>query len=84
MDEDWHKSSYSGYNGDCVEWRKSSYSTSNGHCVQWRKSSHSGSNGHCVEVAGGVQVRDSKDPGGPVLTFTPAEWRAFIATLKAA
>jgi hypothetical protein len=22
-------------------------------------------------------MRDSKDPDGPVLTFTPAEWEAF-------
>ncbi len=27
---------------------------------------------------GGVEVRDSKDRGGPVLRFTPAEWRAFL------
>lgn len=29
-----------------------------------------------------VAVRDSKDPAGPVLTFTPAEWTAFIAGAK--
>ena len=82
-DPAWSKSSYSTANGDCVEWRKSSHSTSNGHCVQWRKSSHSNLNGSCVEVADRVQVRDSKDPDGPVLTFTPAEWQAFINGLKA-
>ena len=54
----------------------------------WRKSSHSGSNGgDCVEVAGHlpdvVAVRDSKDPGGPVLAFTPDDWRAFTAAIKA-
>jgi hypothetical protein len=46
----------------------------------WHKSSHSGANG-CVEVAHGddrVAVRDSKDPSGPVLLFTPHEWRAFL------
>lgn len=45
----------------------------------WRKSSFSSPN-NCVEVAmlpDGVAVRDSKDPGGPVLIFTPAEWDAF-------
>ena len=47
----------------------------------WIKSSLSFSNGNCVEVAalpGGVGVRNSRDPDGPVLRFTPAEWRAFL------
>ncbi|WP_419197636.1 DUF397 domain-containing protein [Microbispora hainanensis] len=48
----------------------------------WRKSSISGDNGgQCVEVAtnlpGTVAVRDSKDPGGPKLLFTPTEWQAL-------
>jgi hypothetical protein len=50
--------------------------------VQWVKSSLSFSNGNCVEVAGlpggGIGVRDSKDVTGPVLCFTPSEWRAFL------
>ncbi|HXF20628.1 MAG TPA: DUF397 domain-containing protein [Streptosporangiaceae bacterium] len=54
----------------------------------WRKSSYSGGNGgNCVEVAvlaGGRRVvRDSKDPAGPALTFSPAAWRAFTARLRA-
>ncbi|MEV4491167.1 DUF397 domain-containing protein [Micromonospora coxensis] len=48
----------------------------------WRKSTRSGQ-GECVEVAdnlpGVVGVRDSKDPTGPVLTFTSRSWRAFVA-----
>lgn len=48
----------------------------------WVKSSLSFSNGACVEVAdlqdGIVGVRHSKDPSGPVLRFTPAEWHAFL------
>jgi hypothetical protein len=55
--------------------------------AKWRKSSHSsGNGGQCVEVAqnlpGAVAVRDSKDPDGPVLAFSFAEWRAFTARLK--
>ena len=53
----------------------------------WRKSSSSGGNGNCIEVAanlpGMVAVRDSKDPEGPVLTFSPAQWRAFATQVKA-
>lgn len=30
-----------------------------------------------------VAVRDFKDPGGPRLTFSPGEWRAFTARIKA-
>lgn len=47
----------------------------------WRKASYSQGNGNCVETAvlpeGGRAVRDSKDPNGPILTFTAPEWRAF-------
>jgi len=48
---------------------------------RWVKSSFSFSNGNCVEVAGlgrMVGLRDSKDPEGPVLHFTPSEWSAFL------
>lgn len=63
--------------------------------VTWRKSSYSnGSGGSCVEIAGValrngmpstrmVAVRDSKDRTGPVLVFTPGQWRAFTARVKA-
>jgi hypothetical protein len=48
----------------------------------WKKSSKSGGNGgECVEVRrynGAVQVRDSKDPDGPVLTFSPQQWAEFV------
>ena len=55
--------------------------------ADWRKSSYSGTNGGaCVEVArnlpGVVAVRDSKDPHGPALVFTRADWAAFTAALR--
>jgi hypothetical protein len=47
----------------------------------WRKAAASKPDGNCVELAqlsdGGVAVRDSKDPEGPMLRFTAAEWAAF-------
>ncbi|MGW3361494.1 DUF397 domain-containing protein [Streptosporangium canum] len=53
----------------------------------WIKSSYSGSNGgNCVEVAalsGGCRgIRDSKNPLGPALVFTPDEWNAFVGGVK--
>ena len=55
---------------------------------RWRKSSYSGTAGNCVEVTvlgrDTWGVRDSKDPTGPVLTFTADEWTAFTLTVKCA
>ncbi|MET8119673.1 DUF397 domain-containing protein [Micromonospora sp. NPDC005189] len=49
--------------------------------ADWRTSTRSSGNGNCVEVAtpdGQAAVRDSKDRSGPVLTFGPSAWRAFV------
>ncbi|MEV4316497.1 DUF397 domain-containing protein [Actinocrispum sp. NPDC049592] len=51
----------------------------------WRKSSYSGAGNDCVEIAlvdNGAGIRDSKNPGGPVLIFGAAEWSAFLAAAK--
>jgi hypothetical protein len=53
---------------------------------RWRKSSYSGNGGgNCVEVASvpsHVAVRDSKNPGGPALSFAPGTWRAFTRRIR--
>jgi hypothetical protein len=55
--------------------------------AEWRTSTFSGGNGSCVEVAsnlpGIIAVRDSKDRQGPALVFTPDEWTAFLAGVRA-
>ncbi|WP_433622361.1 DUF397 domain-containing protein [Nocardia sp. CA-120079] len=52
----------------------------------WFKSSRSASQDTCVEIAhldrGMVGVRDSKNPTGPALVFSPVEWDAFMAGLQ--
>ena len=55
--------------------------------TRFRKSSFSGCNG-CVEVAllpdgESVAVRDSKDISLEPRVFTPMEWEAFVAGVKA-
>jgi hypothetical protein len=52
----------------------------------WHKSTRSGPNcDNCVEVAfvsGAIAVRDSKNPSGAALIFTPDEWDAFVGGAK--
>lgn len=57
--------------------------TASGITGAWIKSSYSGpTGGNCMEVAfladGHVAVRNSRQPGGPALVFTRAEWDAFL------
>ncbi len=54
----------------------------------WAKSSYSDPNGgNCIEArqpgADTVQVRDSKDPAGPVLSVSSQCWHAFTAAVRA-
>jgi predicted secreted Zn-dependent protease len=53
--------------------------------MAWRKASRSGT-GNCVQVAaagrGMIAVRDSKNPEGGLLIYTPSEWAAFIDGVK--
>ncbi|MFF0572527.1 DUF397 domain-containing protein [Streptosporangium saharense] len=56
------------------------------HGAEFRKSSLSTSGNDCVEVAtnlpGLIAVRDSKDPSGPALVFTPAQWHSFVGRVN--
>jgi hypothetical protein len=50
--------------------------------ARWLTSTRGGAGGDsCVEVAfvdEAIAVRDSKNPQGPALIFTAAEWDAFV------
>ncbi|MBX9394462.1 DUF397 domain-containing protein [Streptomyces sp. TRM72054] len=57
--------------------------------VHWLRSSYSTGANNCVETArpalgpwaGLLAVRDSKDPSGPTLFFSPESWAGFTAHL---
>ncbi|MGW0831142.1 DUF397 domain-containing protein [Streptomyces prunicolor] len=58
---------------------------------QWFTSSYSNNGGACIEVAtnlvasrGVVPVRDSKNPGGPVLDLRAGAFASFVTSVKAA
>lgn len=84
MTTPWVKSTYSADTANCVEWRQAS-NCAGGDCVEVGCDTSA-----CVEVGSCdcgddtvIQVRDSKDKTGPVLSFTPAEWTAFTAGVRA-
>jgi hypothetical protein len=58
-----------------VRWLRSSYSTGANNCVETALP-HSG------PAAGLLAVRDSKDPAGPVLLFSPESWTDFTAAFR--
>ena len=50
----------------------------------WRKSTYSSTNGSCVEVRRlpeSIEVRDTKDRNGPVLSFTAESWQEFVSSV---
>ena len=51
----------------------------------WRRAKLCGAHGQCIEIArvgDEIAMRDSKDPSGPILRYTQAEWQAFIVGAK--
>ncbi|MFE2374905.1 DUF397 domain-containing protein [Streptomyces sp. NPDC059398] len=57
---------------------------------RWFTSSYSSNGGECIEVAinlvassGMVPVRDSKNPGGPVVDVAAGAFASFITGVKA-
>jgi hypothetical protein len=78
-----------------LAWVKATASNPNGCCAElaggWVKASASGGNGgQCVELAPGsendqrvVCMRNSRDPAGPMLVFTPDEMRCLRAGFRA-
>ncbi|MGW2846107.1 DUF397 domain-containing protein [Streptomyces sp. NPDC001274] len=55
-------------------WIKSSYSGGGGSCVEWAPAQ--------VPTTGVVPVRDSKNPGGPVLHASSTAFATFVAGVK--
>nr|WP_219910790.1 DUF397 domain-containing protein [Saccharothrix carnea] len=52
------------------------------HRTDWFKSSRSAENPACVEVRfvpEAIDVRDSKHPAGPVLSFPRSAWAKFVS-----
>ncbi len=55
-----------------VRWLRSSYSTGANNCVETARPS-------AGPRAGLLAVRDSKNPAGPALLFSPESWASFTA-----
>ena len=52
--------------------------------TRWRKSARSTSQNACVELdvsSNGTWIRDSKNPGGGVLTIGIDTWAAFLGNI---
>jgi len=53
------------------DWYKSSFCTSSANCVETR-----------MHTDGSVDIRNSRDPQGPVVSFTKDEWTAFLSGVR--
>lgn len=65
-------------------WARSGRCDSAASCVeaQWVRSSFCHTSSCCVEVAQDhdeILVRNSQNPDGPILRFSPEEWKTFLA-----
>ncbi len=58
-----------------ARWLRSSYSTGANNCVETARP-HSG------PLTGLLAVRDSKDPAGPALLFSPESWTGFTTAFQ--
>ena len=58
-----------------VRWLRSSYSTGANNCVETARPASG-------PVAGLLAVRDSKNPDGPALLFSPESWSGFTAAFR--
>jgi hypothetical protein len=61
------------------------HETTTGTTGRWTKAAASSGAGQCVEMRrrdGAIDVRDSKNPGGPALHFTKAEFSAWLDGAK--
>ncbi|KUL37502.1 hypothetical protein ADL22_21330 [Streptomyces sp. NRRL F-4489] len=59
---------------DSHRWITSSYSNNGGACIEWAPEH--------ARSAGEVLVRDSKNPGGPMLTLTPQAFAGLVQFAK--
>jgi hypothetical protein len=95
MEVRWVKSPFSDNDYDCLETRWQNASNPTGSCLdaRWQDASkdQNGAQARLQQPSdpqderwggGHVEVRNSKDPDGPVTWFTPGEWRAFLRGVR--
>ena len=58
-----------------ARWLRSSYSTGANNCVETARP-------HAGPWTGLLAVRDSKDPAGPALLFSPESWTGFTTAFQ--